>query len=648
MFKKIFEPIRIGSLDLKNRLVFPAITANYGTEEGDITGMAKAFYVERAKGGVGLIITGSYAIDPRGHVLPYQFTLYDKKNHKGMRELARLIQRHGSKVAFQLHHAGSRAAPKVSGTQPVTSSPIPHPIHHERPKFVSCKPRALTLGEVHEMVERYAWAAKIGQELGFDAVEIHCAHAHLIDQFLSPLLNQRQDVYGGNLMARARFAREVVAEVRRAVGRDYPIICKIDASEYVEAGITLKDAKVVGRILEEAGADAFQVSVGQSNLVSPTPPSVFPQGCFVPLAAEIKKVVSIPVIAVGRIHHLEMAEEVLQQGKADLVAMGRSLIADPKLLQKVMEGRLEEVKPCIACSQGCITRILSSLPMACSVNPEVGREGTFSIKKAKSRKKVLIAGGGPAGLEATRVAQSRGHQVSLFEKSDRLGGYLNVVALVPYKEQFKDLIEFYKHEMERLGVAVRLNVEVGIELIKDMRPDIVVVATGSVPFIPQKKGIEKSHVLTAPEVLTGKENVGNHVVILGGGRVGCETADFLAIKGKHVTLVEEGDEIGSGIPPRTRMFLLPRLIKEGVQILKKTSMEEIEDSGVRVLQPGKVGKIEADTVVIAMGFVPRASLVEALEPIVPELKGFFIIGDCAEPRTVQEAVYDGWRIGRRI
>lgn len=648
MFKKIFEPIRIGSLDLKNRLVFPAITANYGTEEGDITGVAKAFYVERAKGGVGLIITGSYAIDPRGHVLPYQFTLYDKKNHKGMRELARLIQRHGSKVAFQLHHAGSRAAPKVSGTQPVTSSPIPHPIHHERPKFVSCKPRAFTLGEVHEMVERYAWAAKIGQELGFDAVEIHCAHAHLIDQFLSPLLNQRQDAYGGDLMARARFAREVVAEVRRAVGLDYPIICKIDGSEYVEGGITLEDAKVVAKLLEEAGADAFQVSVGQSNLVSPTPPSNFPQGCFVPLAAGIKEVVSIPVIAVGRIHHLEMAEEILQQGKADLVAIGRSLIADPDLPRKAMEGRLEEVKPCIACIQGCITRILSSLPMKCSVNPAVGREGTFSIKKARSRKRVLIAGGGPAGLEAARVAQSRGHEVTLFEKGDRLGGYLNVAALVAYKDEFKDLIEFYKREMKRLGVAVCLNAEVDVDLIKDMRPDIVVVATGSMPFIPRIKGIDKDHVVTAPEVLIGRENMGDKIVILGGGRVGCETAEFLAIKGKHVTLVEEGDEVGSGIPPRTRMFLLPRLIKEGVEIMKKASVEEIESSGVKVLRPGKVEKIEADSVVIALGFIPQTFLVEALEPIIPELKGVFIIGDCAEPRTVQEAVYDGWRIGRRI
>jgi 2,4-dienoyl-CoA reductase-like NADH-dependent reductase (Old Yellow Enzyme family)/NADPH-dependent 2,4-dienoyl-CoA reductase/sulfur reductase-like enzyme len=648
MFKKIFEPVKIGPLELKNRLVFPAIMANYGTEEGAITEVGKAYYLERARGGTGLIITGPFAIDPRGHVLPYQFTLYNKANHKGMKELARLIQNHGSKAAFQLHHAGSRAAPKISGTQPITSSPVPHPIHHERPRFVSCKPRALTFGEVREMVKRYAWAAKIGQDLGFDAVEVHCAHAHLIDQFLSPLLNHRQDDYGGGLEARIRFAQEVVAEVRQVVGPNYPIICKIDGSEYMKGGTTLKDAKVLARSLEEAGADAFQVSVGHSHRVVPTPPSNFPQGCFVPLAAGIKEVVSVPVIAVGRIHHPEMAEEILQRGKADLVAIGRSLLADPHLPQKVMEGRLEEVRPCIACIQGCITRILSYLPMLCSVNPEVGREGTFSIKKAKGRKRVLIAGGGPAGLEAARVAQSRGHRVTLFEKRDRLGGYLNVAALPPYKQEFKDLIEFYKYEMERSGVEVRLHTEVDAGLIKDMRPDIVVVATGSVPFIPQIKGIEKGHVVTAVEALTGGEGTGSHMVIIGGGRVGCETAEFLTLKGKSVTLIEEGDEVGRGVPPRIHMFLLPRLIKKGVKILKKTKVEEIEDSGVKVFQPGKVEKIEADTVVIAMGFIPRTALVDGLEAMIPELNGFFMIGDCAEPRTVQEAIRDGWRIGRII
>jgi len=648
MFKKIFEPTRIGKLELKNRLVFPAITANFGTEEGAITEVGKVFYAERAKGGAGLIITGSFAIDPRGYVLPYQFTLYDKATHKNMKEVARLIQSHGSKAAFQLHHAGSRAAPKVSGTQPITSSSIPHPIHHERPGFVSGKPRALTLGEVREMVKRYGWAAKIGQDLGFDAVEVHCAHAHLIDQFLSPLLNHRRDVYGGDLIARARFAREVVGEVRLAVGPNYPIICKITASEYAEGGTTLEDAKVVARILQEAGADALQISVGQSNRVSPTPPSVFPQGCFVPMAAEIKKVVSIPVIAVGRIHHLEMAEEILEQGKADLIAMGRSLLADPNLPRKAKEGRLDEVRPCIVCIQGCITRILSAMPMLCSVNPEVGREGTFSIKKAKSRKKVLIIGGGPAGLETAWVANSRGLHVSLFEKSDRLGGYINLATLLPYKEEFKELIEFYKSEMERLAVDVRLNTEVDVSLVKALSPDIVVVATGSEPFIPQIKGIEKEHVVTAVEVISGREKTGNHVVILGGGRVGCETAEFLAVKGKKVSIIEEGDEIGSGVPPRTRMFLFPRLIEEGVKIINKAIVEEIEDSGIKILLPGKAGKIEADTIVIARGFVPQRTLVAGLESMIPELKGFFIIGDCAEPRTVQEAIYDGWRIGKRI
>lgn len=648
MFKKIFEPVRIGKLELKNRLVFPSVTPNFGTEEGAITDVAKVFYAERAKGGVGLIITGSYSIEPRSRVIPYIFTIYNEKNHRGMRELARLVKRHGSKVAFQLVHTGSRAAPKVSGTQPVTSSPIPHPIHHERPRFVSGKPRALTLREIREIVKRYAWAARVGQGLGFDAVEIHCGHAHLIEQFLSPLLNYRQDEYGGALVARARFAREVVAGVRDAVGPNYPILCRISASEYVEGGTTLEDAKVVARFLEEAGADALHVSVGVSNRVSPVPPSVFPQGCFIHLAAGIKEVVSIPVIAVGRIHHLEMAEDLLQQGKADLVAMGRSLIADPYLPRKAMEGRPGEVKPCIVCMQGCHTRTLNLLPITCSVNPEVGRTGPFLFKKAKSLRRVLIAGGGPAGLEAARVARSRGHEVSLFEKNDRLGGWLNVAALAPYKEEFKDLIEFYNREMKRLGVEIKLNFEVGIQTVKEISPDVLVISTGSVPFIPEMKGIHEGHVVTAPDVLIGRQSVGDKVVILGGGRVGCETAEFLALQGKQIVLLEEKDEVGSDIPPRTRMYLLPRLTQGGVKIMKRTRVEEIDKSGLKVSGLGKVERIEADSVIIALGFVPQTSLVEALEPIAPELKGLFIIGDCAEPRTVLEAIYDGWRIGKTI
>lgn len=648
MFEKIFEPVRIGRLELKNRLVFPVVSTHHGDEEGKMTDLGKAFYAARAKGGVGLVITGSYAIDPRGHVFPNQFTIYDERGHPAIRELVQIVQSHGAKVAFQLHHAGSRAAPRVTGTQPVTSSPIPHPIHYERPKFVSIKPRALTLEEIQALVERYAWAAEVGKELGFDAVDIHCAHAHLIDQFLSPLLNHRGDAYGGDLPSRARFGREVVTAVRRAVGPGYPILCKINASEYVSGGITLEDAKLVAKWLEEAGADALQVSVGQSNRISPTPPLNFPQGCFVHLAAGIKAAVSIPVIAVGRIKHLEMAEDILRQGKADLIAMGRSLLADPELPRKAMEGRPGEIKPCIGCIQGCITRILSGFHLTCTVNPAVGREGTFALEENARPKKVLIVGGGPAGLEAARVARLRRHQVLLYEKKNRLGGWLNVAALAPYKQEFRDLIGFYEAELKRLGVEVQLDFEAGVDTVKEIRPDVVVIGTGSLPFIPDVQGVEGGPVPTAPEVLAGSREAGDRVVVWGGGRVGCETAEFLALKGKRVILVEEGGEVGSDVPPRTRMYLLPRLIQEGVEMVKRARVEEIESSGVKISQRGEVKRIEADTVIIAQGFVPQTSLVDALEPVIPGLEGFFIIGDCAEPRTALEAIYDGWRIGRTI
>lgn len=648
MFKKLFTPIKIGNMELKNRLVFPVMTANYGTENGAITEVAKDFYAERAKGGVGLIIAGSFSIEPRARVLPYQFTIYDERNFSGIAELAEIVKHHGARIALQLHHAGSRASPKVSGTQPVTSSSMPHPIVHERPRFIFGIPRQLTVEEIKEVVKRYAEGAKRAKELGYDAVEIHCGHAHLIDQFISPLLNQRNDEYGGVLERRVRFAREVLERVRETVGEGYPIICKINASEYTEGGITLEDAKVVSQVLVKAGASAIHVSVGQSRFVAPTPPSVFSQGCFVPLAAGIKEVVDVPIIAVGRINNPLFAEKVLREGKADLVAMGRALLADPELPRKTMEGKLEDIRPCIGCIEGCITRILSFLNMTCTVNPAVGREKEFAIEQAKDRKKVLIIGGGPAGMEAALVGRMRGHQVVLCEKSDRLGGQLNLACLAPFKEEFKNLIHFYSHELKRWGVEIRLNEEVTLETIKSIKPDVVVLATGSKPYIPKIKGIEQGNVVTACEVFLGKREVGEKVVIVGGDRVGCEMAEFLAKRGKKVTILEEKEEIGKDIPPRTKMFLIPRFSKYGIGILTHVHLEKIQESKVTILMMGRRKDIDADSVVLALGSTGEVNLIKDLEPLIPQLDNFFIIGDCAEPRSALEAIYDGSRVGRML
>ena len=648
LFEKLFSPIKIGNIELKNRLVFPAITSNHGSESGAITEVAKEFYSERARGGVGLVIAGSFSIEPRARVLPYQFTIYDERNFSGIAELAEIVKRHGARIALQLHHAGSRAAPKVSGTQPVTSFSIPHPIAYERPGFVHILPRQLTVGEIKEVVERYAEGAKRAKELGYDAVEVHCAHSHLIDQFLSPLLNQREDEYGGMLEQRVRFAREVMERVRESVGADYPIICKINASEYTEGGTSLEDAKIVSQVLVEAGASAIQVSVGQSRFVAPTPPSVFAQGCFVPLAAAIKEVVDVPIIAVGRINTPALAEKVLCEGKADMVAMGRPLLADPELPRKAMEGRLGEIRPCIGCIEGCITRILSHLKMTCTVNPAVGREKGFIIEQAKNRKNVFVVGGGPAGMEAALVSRIRGHQVVLCEKGDRLGGQLNLACLAPFKEEFKHLIRFYSNELKRLGVRVRLKEEVTVETIKSENPDVVVLATGSKPFVPKVPGIEQGNVVTAHQVFRGKRKVGDRVVIIGGDRVGCEMAEFLAKRGKKVTILEEKEEIGKDIPPRTKMFLIPRFSEYGIRVLTHVQLDKLQGSKVTVLKMGGREDIHADSIVLALGSAGEVSLIKELELMIPQLDNFFVIGDCGEPRSLLEAIYDGSRVGRMI
>ncbi len=648
MFEKLFTPVKIGNMELKNRLVLPVMTANYGTEGGAVTNVAKEFYAERARGGIGLVIAGLFAIEPRARVLPYIFNIYDEKNFSGIAELAEIVKRHGAKIALQLHHAGSRAAPRVSGTQPVTSFAIPHPIAYERPGFVHGLPRQLTVREIKEVIDRYGEGAKRAKELGYDAVEIHCAHSHLIDQFLSPLLNKRNDEYGGVLGQRVRFVREIMERVRETVGENYPIICKINASEYTEGGTTLEDAKVLSQVLVKAGASAIHVSVGQSKFVSPTPPSVFPQGCFIHFAAGIKEVVDVPVIAVGRITTPLLAEKVLREGKADLVSMGRALLADPELPRKAMEERLEDIRPCIGCIQGCITRILSFLKMTCTVNPAVGREKEFVIDKVKNPKRIFIVGGGPAGMEAALVGRLRGHQVVVCEKGDRLGGQLNLACLAPYKEEFRNLIDFYTYQMGRLGVETRLNEEVTLDTIKAAKPDVVVLAAGSKPFIPEIKGIEQGNVVTAHEVFSGEKEVGKNVVVIGGGRVGCEMAGFLAKRGKKVTILEEKEEIGKDIPPRTRMFLMPRFLEKGIRMLSLAQVESVQESSVTILTMGGRENIHADTIVLAMGSMGEISLIRDMEPMIPQLDNFFVIGDCAEPRSLLEAIYDGARVGRML
>lgn len=636
-YEKLFEPIKIGKMVLKNRLLMPPMDSKYGSETGGITQRHIDFLAERAKGGVGLIIVENLAIEwPRGQTTPPATRIDEKRFVAGLNDLAEAVQAHGAKIAVQITHAGRQTNLEATlGQELISCSDVPH-------IGSGTKPRPLTVEEIEELTEKFAKAAERVKNAGCDAVEIHAAHGYLLSSFLSPFTNKRTDQYGGSLENRMRFLLEIIERTRGKVGGDFPILVRMNGSDFVEGGLTIDESKLVAQRLEEAGVDAIDVSVAMYESAKWMFPSMMmPDACNVHLAEEIKKRVSIPVIAVGKISNPELAEEILREGRADLVAMGRALLADPELLKKVAEGREEEIRPCIYCNQGCLGRIVQALRMRCSVNAAVGREREYEIIPALKAKNVLVIGGGPAGLEAARVASLRGHEVTLCEKDDALGGQLILASAAPFKADIKKFIRYLASEVKRLNVDVRLGEEVSVERVAEMVPDAVVVATGAVPMIPDIPGVEGKSVLTAHDVLAGAGNIGDRVVVAGGGQVGCEVAAFLAEKGKRVIIVEMLDDVALDADFTTKIFYDGRFEEHGVALLTGSRISEIRETGVVVI--GKdLGQrfIEADTVVLALGSRANGGLAEELEGRVQEL---YTVGDCVEPRTILEAVTEGSR-----
>jgi NADPH-dependent 2,4-dienoyl-CoA reductase/sulfur reductase-like enzyme len=428
------------------------------------------------------------------------------------------------------------------------------------------------------------------------------------------------------------------------VGSDYPILCRINGDDYIEGGLTLEEAKKIAQMLEAAGVDALHISGGiyDSPVPVTTGPMALPRGNMVHLAAGIKKVVNVPVIAVGRINDPELAETILQEGKADLVSMGRALLADPELPMKAAAGALDDMRKCTACDE-CIARLFFNESIACSVNAALGREEEYTIRKAKVSKRILVVGGGPAGLEAARVSATRGHSVVLYEKSDRLGGQLNLAVVPPHKEEMKSVVPYLESQIRKLGVKVVMGEEVTPLLVEKINPDVVFVAAGSVPTIPEIPGVKGKNVVTANDALAGRASVKEKVVVVGGGMIGAETAEFLAEKGKRVTILEMLGRIGIDMVPMVISLLYPRLKKLGVDTITNAKVEEIRDDGVVYEKNGEKQTAEADSVVLAVGSKPSVSLMNALKGKVSEL---YTIGNAKEPCNVLEAIHEGSRLAR--
>ena len=624
--KMLFEPIKIGTMELKNRIVMPAIGLGY-------TGKRLTnFYVHRAKGGVGFIVIGPTAVN-KGN--PSFVNVFDDKNITGLKKLANSIQEHGAKAALQLWHPGRYG---FSVAKLVSASDIPSPI------FTKAKPKALTIPEIIEIEDEFAEGALRVKKAGFDAVEILCGTGYLISQFLSRHTNNRTDEYGGDLENRMKFLLEIIERVRSKIG-DHPLVCRISGDEFVEDGNTLTEQKIIAKALEDAGVNALNVNVGWHESRIPQMTMSVPRGGFVHLAQGIKEAVSIPVIASHRINDPILADNIIGEGKVDMVAMARALIADPDLPNKAREGKIEEIRPCIACLQGCFDNVFKAKAVTCFMNAMAGKEEDWKIGTAESPKKIIVVGGGPAGMETARVAAIRGHNVTLYEK-DRLGGQLNLAAIPPGRGEFKNVPTYFSTQLKKLGVVVK-QVKADANLIIDEKPDITIIATGSTPAIPDlegvKEAVEEGYAVTAHEILSGKDT-GETVVILGGGGIGVETAIYLSDKGKRVTLVEMLKRVGSDIGSSTRWTRMNALFDLKVNVRKETKALGIINNKLIVEKDGKKEELKADTIVLAAGTTPDRSLVEALEGKV-EVRA---VGDCVEPKKGLEAVHAGFELARKI
>ncbi|MBW2673078.1 MAG: FAD-dependent oxidoreductase [Deltaproteobacteria bacterium] len=639
MLDTVFSPIKIGTVEIPNRLVVPAMVMNYCNLDGTATERYIAYHEAKARGGWGLIITEDYAVDPKGRGFPNIPGLWDDSQIEGHAELTRRVHDIGGTIFAQIYHCGRQTSSRLTGSQPVAPSPIPCPLIQETP-------HELTTAEIKGIVEAFGDCALRTRQAGFDGIEVHGGHGYLIAQFMSLYSNKRIDEYGGSLMNRLRFPLEILANIRLKAGSDFPVMFRISGDELVPGGRTIEDTRAIAVVLEEDGIDAIHVSAGTyGSAYAIAPPAAVGHGWITGYAQEVRKVVGIPVVTVGRITDPLLAEAIIDGGKADLVAMGRASLADPDLPNKAAAGRCEDINYCIGCMQGCMGMISLYQPATCLVNPALGREEEMEIRPAKVKKKVFVAGAGPAGMEAAMVAAKRGHEVHLFEKEGRLGGQYYLAAVPPAKGEITSFIVWLKKQLDDHTVAIYLETELTEEIVSREKPDVVVIATGSTPAPLNVPGL-KGHVVTAHDVLEGKVDVGRSVAIIGGGMIGAETANHLAHHGKKVTIVEMLPAVAQDEQEHVRLFLLKELAEKDVTIYVNTTITAAKDGSLVIERDGKRETIGPfDTVVTAVGLQPCNKLQSRLEGKVDRL---LTIGDAAGVRKALDAIAEGYKIGLEI
>jgi len=704
-YRHLLSSGRIGSLELRNRIVMTPMGSNLAEPNGHVGERSRNYYEARAKGGIGLIIVGVGAVAfPAGACIPNQVAISDDAFLPGLQALTARAHTHGARIAIQLQHAGKVATQDMAAGRPLWV-PSLVPIHpgdllndmtpDETQAMLSylANPGAglrfheMTAEDIQAVIRMFADAADRARRAGFDGVEIHGAHGYLIAEFLSPATNHRTDAYGGSLENRARLLTDVIRAVKQRAGSDYPVWCRLDAKEFrIENGIQLEDAQRTAELAVAAGADAIHVSAyadATSGVAFTDAPLVHAPCGYVPFAAAIKQRVSVPVIAVGRIEPTE-ADDVIKSGKADFIAMGRKILADPELPRKLAEGRPEDIRPCIYCYT-CVGNIYLNRPVSCAVNPATGREAEFEVRPAGQPRHVLVAGGGPAGMEAARVAALRGHRVTLCEKGDRLGGTAFFSALV-YPPNGR-LVEYLETQVRKLPIDVRLNTAVTPQFVRELAPDVVLVAVGARREPPPIPGIDRPHVLSGDHLrslLTGSDPkvaaeklsfaqrallkvgsavgvtgntdmlrelsrhwmpIGNRVAILGGGLVGIELAEFLTERDRTVTVLEEGQALATEMALPRRWRALYELREHGVPLLTGVQIEAITDDGVVYQEFGERKTLPVDAVIVASGTRDNRALADSLAGSGADVQ---LLGDCKEVGYLTGAILDAAQVARAI
>jgi 2-enoate reductase len=636
-YKRLFETAQLGKMVLPNRLMMAPMNLGFTEYPYNFSRQYIDAIEARAKGGVGTIITAH--VKAESQIDPYPVSgmlacLDRESNLKNFAEVAEVVHRHGAKIIIQLSAGTGRLADQpLPESWPASPSPLPI---LNQPHLLT---RELSLDEISGLVEAYGKASDRAKRAGYDAIMVHCAGSYLIGQFLSSKWNQRTDRYGGSLPARMRFMEECIESARSMVGRDFPILAVLSTDSKIEGAPPIEDAEMVARRLEELGILALLLRTGSYDSKDwVIPPIYYPRGCRVPYTQPVKEAVNLPIILDGRIDTPEFAEKLLEEGKADFIALGRPLLADPEWPKKAEQGRADEIRGCIYCNE-CYTRVTSRRYAKCAVNPDLGREKEYKSWHADRQKKVVVVGGGPGGMRAATIAGRRGHQVTLYEKAEKLGGNLRAASSPEFKTPMRPIIDWLTREVNKAGVTVKLGQEVTAKTIKEIKPDVVILATGSVPALPDITGVKGRNVATAVDVLLGKTQVSDEVVVVGGGYVGCETALHLARMGKKVTIVEMLPDIALDAGAIEREALVRLLAEAGVKLATNMKVNEIVNGGVVAGdREGQRHEFHAGSVILATGMKANDGLYEELKGTVAEL---YKIGDAAQPRRVLEAIHEG-------